>query len=58
MLTRTTPLAGTALPEQGFAKTMDIGKEIAPILSVLEGGYNLDALALSVEQHLRSMSIR
>jgi acetoin utilization deacetylase AcuC-like enzyme len=27
-------------------------KEVIPIISVLEGGYNLDALARSVYEHL------
>jgi acetoin utilization deacetylase AcuC-like enzyme len=30
-------------------------KDIAPVVSVLEGGYNLQALAGSVEGHLRVM---
>jgi acetoin utilization deacetylase AcuC-like enzyme len=34
----------------------DLIKHVAPIVSVLEGGYNLDALAKSVEKHLQSLA--
>jgi acetoin utilization deacetylase AcuC-like enzyme len=52
------PLAGMALTENGYAALTGIVAEIARkhshgrILSCLEGGYNLAALAASVEQHL------
>ncbi len=53
---RDDPLANMVLSEQSYGKFTDHVKGIAPIVSVLEGGYNLDALALSVEQHLHSLS--
>ena len=54
---RDDPLANMALSEQSYGRMTDLVKDIAPIVSVLEGGYNLEALALSVEQHLHSLSI-
>lgn len=56
---REDPLAQMELSTEGFGRLTKIVKEIAEmfcngkILSVLEGGYNLDALAESVETHLR-----
>lgn len=50
------PLGGMELSEASFAKMTDLVKHIAPVVSVLEGGYNLDALAKSVEKHLESLS--
>jgi len=56
---RDDPLANINLTEQSFAKMTELAAEIASkycggrIVSVLEGGYNLDALARSVEAHLR-----
>jgi acetoin utilization deacetylase AcuC-like enzyme len=53
------PLAGMNLSTDGFIVLSRVVKEIAAessrgrILSCLEGGYNLDALAASVEGHLR-----
>ncbi len=44
---------------QGYAQLTRIVKDIAAqysggrLVSILEGGYNLDALAASVEAHLR-----
>lgn len=52
---RDDPLGGMRLTEESFAKMTDIVKDVAPVVSVLEGGYNLDALAFSVEAHLRSL---
>lgn len=46
------PLAGMELTEHSFGMFTTLVRDIAPIVSVLEGGYNLDALAKSVEQHL------
>jgi len=54
---REDPLANMALSEQSYGKMTALVKGIAPVVSVLEGGYNFDALALSVEQHLHSLSI-
>jgi len=53
------PLANINLTEDSFAKLTQFAVEIAMkycdgrIVSVLEGGYNLDALAKSVEAHLK-----
>lgn len=58
---RDDPLAGMALTEAGYADLTDIVAGIAKrhaqgrILSSLEGGYNLRALAASVEAHLESL---
>ena len=52
------PLANINLTEQSFAKLTELAGEIAAkycggrIVSVLEGGYNLDALSKSVDAHL------
>ncbi len=56
---RDDPLANINLTAQSFAKLTEIACEIASkycggkIVSVLEGGYNLPALAESVEAHLK-----
>ncbi len=58
---RDDPLAGMNLTEDAFSKMTELTKSVAEkfsdsrILSVLEGGYNLQALARSVEAHLRSL---
>lgn len=55
------PLANINLTEETFAKLTTIMREIAAkhcgdrIVSVLEGGYDLQALARSVELHLRAL---
>jgi acetoin utilization deacetylase AcuC-like enzyme len=49
------PLANMALSAHSFGKFTDQVKGIAPIVSVLEGGYDLEALSLSVEEHLRAL---
>jgi len=52
------PLAGILLTENGFVQLTELLTKLAwkycdgKILSVLEGGYNLNALASSVEAHL------
>ena len=53
---RDDPLGGMELTEGSFARMTDLVKGIAPIVSVLEGGYNLEALAASVESHLNSLA--
>ncbi len=56
---RDDPLANLNLTEESFAKFTSIIREHAErlchgrIVSILEGGYNLTALARSVESHLR-----
>ncbi|MGH7230358.1 MAG: histone deacetylase family protein [Nitrospiraceae bacterium] len=58
---RDDPLAGMGLTEDGYGMLTDIVAGIARrhcngrILSCLEGGYNLKALAASVERHLISL---
>ena len=55
------PLAGMGLTEEGYAELTAIVAGIAKrhsrnrILSCLEGGYNLTALAASVERHLLAL---
>ncbi len=55
------PLANIQLSESSFAAMTTMLCDVAEkhcggrILSVLEGGYNLDALARSVESHLKTM---
>ncbi|MBI3809674.1 MAG: histone deacetylase, partial [Nitrospirae bacterium] len=56
---RDDPLAGMNLTDEGYKTLTRVVKEIAGehaqgrVLSCLEGGYNLAALAASVEGHLR-----
>ncbi|TAL09640.1 MAG: histone deacetylase [Nitrospirae bacterium] len=56
---RDDPLAGMNLTDEGYKALTKVVKEIAGehaggrVLSCLEGGYNLAALAASVEGHLR-----
>ncbi len=58
---RDDPLANINLTEDSFALLTSMVKESASeacggrIVSLLEGGYNLDALALSVDRHLRTL---
>lgn len=53
------PLGGMKVTEEGFVQMTKIVRDIAQkccesrLVSVLEGGYNLDALAASVEAHIR-----
>jgi len=59
---REDPLGDMLLTETSYKEITEIVLEIAEIrckgrvLSALEGGYNLNALSLSVEAHLRAMS--
>ena len=61
---RMTPLGGLLLTEDSYAEMTRIVLDIADkcckgrVLSALEGGYNLDALALSVLAHLGVMTAR
>ncbi|MGB0909368.1 MAG: histone deacetylase [Nitrospirales bacterium] len=58
---RDDPLAGMSLTEQGYASLTQIVLDIAiqhasgRVISCLEGGYHLEGLARSVEQHLITM---
>lgn len=55
------PLSGTMLSSRLFGRMTEMLKESADrhchgrIVSVLEGGYHLDALAESVEEHLKAL---
>ena len=59
---RDDPLAGLKLTEAGYRELTQIVNDIAQrfangrLVSVLEGGYNLDALARSVEAHVRELA--
>lgn len=52
---RDDPLADLRLTESSFGELTRQVVDIAPTVSVLEGGYDLAALALSVEHHLRAL---
>jgi acetoin utilization deacetylase AcuC-like enzyme len=58
---RADPLAGMSLTEKGYGAMTAILKEAADrhcggrIVSLLEGGYDLEALGASVEAHLRAL---
>jgi acetoin utilization deacetylase AcuC-like enzyme len=43
------------LTEESFAEFTHLVAPIAPVVSVLEGGYDLSALAASVEHHIRAL---
>ncbi len=55
------PLSGTSVSIEGFAKMSRIVVDIAEsscdgrIISVLEGGYSLNSLPISVERHIRTL---
>ena len=53
---RDDPLAGMKLTEDSYAQFTRLLKTGTPIVSVLEGGYNLKALAGSVQAHLQALS--
>ena len=50
------PIGGMTLTDMSFAAMTRLVDEIAPVVSVLEGGYNLNALARSVEAHLQTLA--
>jgi acetoin utilization deacetylase AcuC-like enzyme len=58
---REDPLAGMHVTEGGYERLTTIVRDIAEqccagrLVSLLEGGYNLEALARSVERHLRTL---
>jgi acetoin utilization deacetylase AcuC-like enzyme len=58
---RDDPLGGMKMTAEGYADLTRIVKRIARasarwrIVSVLEGGYDLEGLAASVEAHLRAL---
>ena len=49
------PLAQIRLDEATFSKLTELVSGAAPIVSVLEGGYNLDAISLSVTEHIKAL---
>ncbi|HEX9653537.1 MAG TPA: histone deacetylase [bacterium] len=59
---RDDPLANMSVTEEGFGGITDVVTSLANqccqgrLVSVLEGGYNLEALANSIEIHLRKLS--
>jgi acetoin utilization deacetylase AcuC-like enzyme len=52
---REDPLADMRLTEKSYALMTEMVRGVAPMVSVLEGGYDLDALARSIEEHLETM---
>ncbi|PYS94783.1 MAG: hypothetical protein DMF50_11525, partial [Acidobacteria bacterium] len=58
---RADPLAAMDLTEEGYAGMTRIVREAAEqhcggrVVSLLEGGYDLEALGASVEAHLRAL---
>ncbi len=52
---RDDPLGSIELTEESFGKLTTLVRDVAPIVSVLEGGYNLPALTASVREHLRAL---
>ena len=50
------PLSSIKLTEPGYYEMTCLIKDIAPIVSVLEGGYNLLSLANSVHSHLFALA--
>ncbi len=49
------PLGGMKLTEESFGVMTRLVKHVAPIVSVLEGGYDLDGLARSVHSHIAEL---
>jgi acetoin utilization deacetylase AcuC-like enzyme len=55
------PLAGLAVSTEGYAEATHVVADIADrhaagrLVSMLEGGYDLDALAASTEAHVRAL---
>ena len=54
---RDDPLADMLLRSESYARLTTMVSAIAPVISVLEGGYNLGALAASAEHHLHALSV-
>jgi acetoin utilization deacetylase AcuC-like enzyme len=58
---RDDPLAGMTVTEDGYAHMTTVVRDIAErfcegrLVSLLEGGYNLEALARSVDRHLQTL---
>jgi acetoin utilization deacetylase AcuC-like enzyme len=52
---RDDPLGGMELTEASFGTLTALVRDIAPVVSLLEGGYNPDALAASVREHLQAL---
>jgi acetoin utilization deacetylase AcuC-like enzyme len=49
------PLGGMRLEDASFSRFTELLQPVAPIVSLLEGGYNLSALARSTERHLLAL---
>lgn len=54
---RDDPLAGIRLTEQTFGTLTGSIAGIAPVVSVLEGGYHREATSKSIEYHLRALAL-
>jgi len=54
---RADPLGGMELTEESFRAMTHLIRGIAPVVSVLEGGYDLPALAASVHAHLEALCV-
>ena len=52
---RDDPLGGMNLTEESFAQFTRMVRDIAPIVSMLEGGYDLEALGRCVEKHIETL---
>jgi acetoin utilization deacetylase AcuC-like enzyme len=50
------PLAAIRLTTSSYRVLTEMVRHIAPVVSVLEGGYNLEATAASVEVHLAALA--
>jgi acetoin utilization deacetylase AcuC-like enzyme len=49
------PLGGMRLTASSYARFTEMIRDIAPIVSVLEGGYHLEALGRCVEEHTNAL---
>jgi acetoin utilization deacetylase AcuC-like enzyme len=54
---RDDPLGGMRLTEHSYGEMTSLIMDFPPVVSVLEGGYDLAALGRSVEAHLRAMEV-
>jgi acetoin utilization deacetylase AcuC-like enzyme len=54
---RDDPLGGMELTEHSFARFTRMIRPVAPVVSILEGGYDMNALGRSVEEHISALMI-